>query len=376
MNKNYKTIISMMSGTSLDGIDACLVNIYEDLSFEILDSHSLEYPVIVRERLLLAANNNASTEDICFLNFIVGEIFAKCANELVLKSGYDKSKIDFISSHGQTVFHMPEAIELGGIKTRSTLQTGDISVISEKTGILTIGDYRTKDMAAGGLGAPLVPFADEILFGKDKNRAIQNIGGISNVTILSKELDTFAFDNGPGNMLIDYFVKKLFNLPFDKDGDIASNGDVDRDWLNYLLEEDYYSIQPPKTTGRELFNDRYAEEIFKRAPENKYDVIATITNLTAKTIYDSYMNFVLSKVQIDEIVLGGGGAYNKTLISYLNDYFGSIPIKTHEDFKIPNKLKEALAFAYLGYFTLNKKPNNLPSCTGARKPVVMGKISY
>lgn len=376
MNKNFKTIISMMSGTSLDGIDACLVNIYEDLSFKIIDSHSIEYPDEVRKKLLEAANNKANTQDLCFLNFVVGELFAKCANELVTKAGYDKSKIDFISSHGQTVFHIPKDIDLGGVKTKSTLQIGDISVISEKTGIMTVGDFRTKDMAAGGLGAPLVPFADEILFKKEKNRAIQNIGGISNVTVLSKELETFAFDNGPGNMLIDYFVKKLFDLPFDKDGDIASKGKVSNNWLDYLLKEDYYLLAPPKTTGRELFNDLYAENIFQKAPANKYDVISTITNLTAKTIYDSYKNFVLPKVEIEEIVLGGGGAYNKTLIGYLKNYFGDIKIKTHEDFGIPNKLKEAIAFAYLGYFTLNKKPNNIPSCTGAKRPVVMGKISY
>lgn len=376
MNNSYKTCIAMMSGTSLDGIDACLVNIYQDLSFKILDSYSLDYPFEVREKLLEVANNKASTKDICFLNFVVGELFAKCANELVEKSAYDKSKIDFISSHGQTIFHIPNELEIGGIKTRSTLQIGDISVISERTGILTVGDFRTKDMAVGGLGAPLVPFADEILFGKEKNRAIQNIGGISNVTVLSKELDTFAFDNGPGNMLIDYFVNKLFNLPFDKNGEIAVQGKVDEKWLESLLQEEYYSFAPPKTTGRELFNDLYAEKIFKNAPKDKYDVIATITNLTAKTIYDSYKNFVMPKVKIDEIVIGGGGAYNKTLINYLQQYFVDVLVKTHGDFDIPNKLKEALAFAYLGYFTLNNKSNNVPTCTGAKKPVVMGKISY
>ncbi len=374
--KNYKTCISMMSGTSLDGIDACLVNIYDDLSFKILESHSISYPKDVRKKLLEAANNNSHTSDICFLNFVVGELFAKCANELIQKSNIKKESIDFISSHGQTVFHIPEEKELDGIKTKSTLQIGDISVISEKTGILTVGDFRTKDIAAGGFGAPLVPFADEILFGKEKNRAIQNIGGISNVTVISKDTDTFAFDNGPGNMLIDYFVNKLFDLPFDEDGKIASKGNVDEIWLKELLKEAYYSLTPPKTTGRELFNDLYAEKIYKSAPENKYDVISTITNLTAKTIYDSYKNFVMPKTEIQEIVLGGGGAYNKTLIKFLQEYFGEIPIKTHEDFDIPNKLKEALAFAYLGFFTLNKKPNNLPNCTGAKNPVVMGKISY
>ena len=376
MNKRYKTAISMMSGTSLDGIDACLVNIFADLSFEIINSHSLEYPQEVREKLLQAANNQADTQDICFLNFVVGELFAQCANELLKKSGCQSSDVDFISSHGQTIFHIPADKELGGIKTKSTLQIGDISVISERTGILTIGDFRTKDIAAGGLGAPLVPFADEILFKKDKNRAIQNIGGISNVTVISKEIETFAFDNGPGNMLIDYFMNKLFSLPFDKNGETAAKGNIDHDWLNLLLSEEYYSLTPPKTTGRELFNNDYAEKIYQTAPESKYALIATITKLTAKTIYDSYKNFVFPKVNIEEVILGGGGAYNNTLIKYLQEYFGSIPIKTHEDYNIPNKLKEALAFAYLGYFALEKKPNNIPACTGASKAVIMGKISY
>lgn len=376
MTKNYKTIISMMSGTSLDGVDACLVKIYSDMRFEILNSHSTDYPKEIRNKLLMAANNKASSEDICFLNFVVGEIFAQCANELMKKSKIKPSQIDFISSHGQTVFHIPQNMELGGIKTKSTLQIGDISVISQRTEITTVGDFRTKDIAAGGLGAPLVPFADEILFKKDKNRAIQNIGGISNVTVLSSKFKTFAFDNGAGNMLIDYFTNKLFNLPYDKDGEIASKGNVNKDWLAHLLKNDYYSQTPPKTTGRELFNDIYAEEIFKIAPDNKYDIISTLTELTAATIYNSYRDFVFPKVEIEEVIIGGGGAYNKSLMKRLQNYFKDVPVKTHEDFGIPNKLKEALAFAYLGYFTINREPNNVPSCTGADKPVVMGKISY
>lgn len=376
MNKETTIAISMMSGTSLDGIDACLVRIKNDLSVELIETHSLDYPQEVKERLLNAANNLALTEDICFLNFVVGELFAKCANQLIEKTHFEKDKIDFISSHGQTVFHIPDDRELGGITTKSTLQIGDISVISERTGILTIGDFRTKDIAAGGLGAPLVPLADEILFKKDKNRAIQNIGGISNVTVLSKDFDTFAFDNGPGNMLIDYFAQKLFDVAFDKDGELAAKGNVDAEWLNTLLKEPYYKLLPPKTTGRELFNNNYAEKIFETAPKNKYDVMATITNLTAKTIYDSYKNFIFPKVEIEEVVLGGGGAYNKTLLNFLQEYFQNIPIKTHEDFSIPNKFKEAIAFALLGFYTINKKTNNVPSCTGADRSVIMGKISY
>ncbi len=369
--KNFKTIISMMSGTSIDSIDACLVKIFDDLTFEVIDSYSLEYPADVRKKLFDLANNVGDIKDVCYMNFVVGELFAKCANQLLEKHG----KVDFISSHGQTICHIPNEIEMGSISTKSTLQIGDISVISQKTGVTTIGDFRTKDIAAGGQGAPLVPFADKILFGLDKNRLIQNIGGISNVTVLSKDCDIFAFDNGVGNMLIDYFVNKLFDLPFDKDGEIAKSGKIDDKWLNELLTEPYYSLQPPKTTGRELFNTEYAKKIYKSAPEKKEDVIATITALTAKVIADSYINFVFPKTSIDEVVLGGGGAYNKTLIQYLQKYLPQLTIKTHSDFGIPDKLKEAIAFAYLGYFTMENKPNNVPSCTGAKSPVVMGKIS-
>lgn len=374
--KNYKTIISMMSGTSLDSIDACLLKIYDDLSFEIIDNYSLDYPKEIRTKLLNLANNNGDIKDVCFMNFAVGELFSQCANSLIKKANYTSDKIDFISSHGQTIFHIPTDIELGGIKTKSTLQIGDISVISHNTGIMTVGDFRTKDMAANGQGAPLVPFADKILFGLDKNRLIQNIGGISNVTVLSKECDIFAFDNGVGNMLIDYYMQKFFNKPYDKNGETALNGTIDYDWLNKLLKEPYYKIKPPKTTGRELFNNEYAEKVLTNAPDKKENIIATITALTAKVITDSYKNFITPKTNIDEVVLGGGGAYNNAIIKYMQEFMPELNIKTHEDFNIPNKLKEAIAFAYLGYYTINKKPNNEPNCTGANQAVIMGKIAY
>ncbi len=366
--KSYKTVISLMSGTSIDSIDACLVKIFEDLTFEVIDSYSLEYPDEIRDKLFNLANNTGSVKDVCLMNTVVGELFAKCANSLIKKSGLKKEQIDFISSHGQTICHLPDK--------KSTLQIGDISVISYKTGIMTIGDFRPKDMAANGQGAPLVPFADKILFGTDKGRLIQNIGGISNVTVLSNKCEIFAFDNGPGNMLIDYFMNKLFNLPYDKDGEIALKGLIDEIWLNKLLTNPYYSIIPPKSTGRELFNSEYAEKIYKIAPKNKYDIIATVTALTAKTIADSYINFIFPKVKPDEIVLGGGGAYNNAIIKFLHNYLPDIQIKTHEDYNIPNKLKECIAFAYLGYYTVNKQPNNIPSCTGAESSVILGKISY
>lgn len=374
--KKFKTIISLMSGTSIDSIDSCCVKIFDDLSFEVIDSYSLDYPIEIKKKLLNLANNQGDIKDVCFMNFVVGELFGQTVNLLIKKMGIKNTDIDFISSHGQTIFHIPNKYSIADVNTASTLQIGDISVISHKTGIMTVGDFRTKDIAANGQGAPLVPFADKIIFGLDKNRLIQNIGGISNVTILSKDCDIFAFDNGVGNMLIDYCINKYFSIPFDDKGDIAKQGKVDNNWLEYLLKEPYYYKLPPKTTGRELFNQEYAENILKYAPKNKYDIIATITNLTAKVIAMSYEKFIFPKTQIDEIVLGGGGAYNLTLTNYLAKYLPYIPIKTHEDFNISNKLKEAIAFAYLGYFTINKQPNNVPSCTGADYPVVMGKISY
>lgn len=376
MLKDYKTAIGMMSGTSLDGIDACLVKIDKDFNFEFVTGYSLDYPTEVRQKLLDAANNNGNTMDVCNLDFVVGKLFAKCANELIKKSGIKKEEIDFVSSHGQTVFHIPQEIETGGVKTQSTLQIGNISVISELTGIITIGDFRSKDIAAGGQGAPLVPFADELIFKKEIPRAIQNIGGIGNVTVLSKDCETFAFDTGPGNMLIDYFMQKLFDKPYDINGETAMKGNVDESWLNKLMEESYYKKLPPKSTGRELFNSQYAEKIFESAPKNEYDVIATITALTARTIFEAYRDFVFTKTSIQEIVLGGGGAYNKSLIQFLKQYFVDIKIKTHEDFGIDNKFKEAIAFAMLGFCTINKLPNNLPVCTGASKKVIMGVVSY
>ena len=374
--KNYKTIISMMSGTSLDAIDACLIKIFDNYKFEIIESYSQPYNEEIRNKLLNLANNKGKVEDVCLMNFVVGNLFAKTANLLIKKANISKEEIDFISTHGQTIYHIPQKLEIGGIKTASTLQIGDISVISQKTGIMTIGDFRPKDIAADGQGAPLVPFADKIIFGTDKNRLIQNIGGISNTTVLSKNCEIFAFDNGPGNMLIDYCMKKLFNKPYDKNGEIALKGNVDENWLNFLLKNPYYNLEPPKSTGRELFNDQYAEEILKTAPKDKHSIIATLTTLTARTIADSYKRFIFPKTSIDEVVLGGGGSYNQAIIKFLNNYLPKIQIKTHEDYNIPNKLKECIAFAYLGYETYLKRPNNIPSCTGASSPVIMGKISY
>jgi len=371
--KTSKKIISMMSGTSCDSIDVGLCLVKPDLSCTLIDGMNYTYPEKIRERIFKIFYEETNVEEICKMNFVIGHCFANAANEMIKRHG----KPDFISSHGQTVFHYPKGTNIVGISEKSTLQIGEPSVIAQKTGCMTIANYRTADIACGGNGAPLVCFADEKWFKPlNKNIAIQNVGGISNVTVISKNYATFGFDTGLGNIMIDYCAKKFFDKFYDKDGQFAANGNISESWLNCLLEDEYYYMEPPKTTGREYFSNKYIENALKFAPQDKYDIMATVTALTAKTIAQAYERFVFPNIELDEIILGGGGAYNPTLKKYLEQYLRNIPVKTHEDYGVSNNFKEVMAFALLGYCTYYKIPNNVPSCTGAAKEVVMGQISY
>lgn len=370
-------VIGLMSGTSVDGVDACLVEVFPDFSFKIIETSAWDYPENIRRNIFKIIETETSAEEICRMNFVIGECFARAALEVIKKAGMSPKEVDLIGSHGQTFFHKPLDEYIDGFNQKSTLQLGEAAVIAERTGITTVSDFRTADIVAGGQGAPLVCFADEILF-KDSliSRAIQNIGGMANVTVISPNCETFGFDTGAGNVLIDYCMRKFFDKEYDKNGLTASRGQINEDWLNYLLEEEYYDSEPPKTTGRELFSPEYAEKILESAPENHSDIIATVTALTAKSIFNAYEKFVFPKTKIDEIILGGGGVYNIELVKMLKNYFGpEIKILRHKDFGMPDKFKEALAFAFLAYATYNKIPNNIPSCTGARHKVILGKIS-
>lgn len=375
--KKELLVVGLMSGTSVDGVDAALCKITPELKVEFIEGIVYPYPPCIKNLIFDTFSFNVGIKEICKLNFLIGQVFANAVNELISKTRYKKEEISLIGSHGQTVYHYPFDTFIDNYSEKSTLQIGESAVIAEKTGITTISDFRTRDIAANGQGAPLVCFADEVFFKNNKiNRAIQNIGGISNVTVLSRHCETFGFDTGAGNVLIDKYVSKHFGQDFDKDGIIASHGTVEENWLIELLKEDYYKQLPPKTTGRELFNDEYLEKIELNAPANPYDSVATLTALTAKSIYDAYFNFVYPKTFIDEIILGGGGAYNPEIIKYLNLYFkNKVKISTHEDYDISNKYKEAMAFALLAYTTYYGIPNNVPSCTGANAKRVLGKIT-
>lgn len=369
-----KKVIALMSGTSCDSIDAGLCEVYPDMTVKLIQGINYKYPEHIRAKIFQLFRGEASVKDICQMNFAIGKCFAEACKVLISEFG----KPDFISSHGQTIYHYPFDKKIDGINLKSTLQIGESSVIAQETNCLTISNFREADMAQGGQGAPLVCFADEKWFkNKGKNFAIQNIGGISNVTVVSKDFDTFGFDTGLGNIMIDYCVNKYFSLPYDKDGEIAKEGTISDSWLACLLQDEYYFIDPPKSTGREYFSPKYIENTLKFAPQNPKDIIATVTALTAKTIADSYERFIYPNVGIHEAVICGGGAYNKTLMKYLRTYLPSyIDLKTCEDYGISNNFKEVMAFALLGYCTYYGIPNNLPCCTGAKKRVVMGKLTY
>ena len=369
-----KKVIALMSGTSCDSIDAGLCEVYPDMTVKLIQGINYKYPEHIRAKIFQLFRGEASVKDICQMNFAIGKCFAEACKVLISEFG----KPDFISSHGQTIYHYPFDKKIDGINLKSTLQIGESSVIAQETNCLTISNFREADMAQGGQGAPLVCFADEKWFkNKGKNFAIQNIGGISNVTVVSKDFDTFGFDTGLGNIMIDYCINKYFSLPYDKDGEIAKEGTISDSWLACLLQDEYYFIDPPKSTGREYFSPKYIENTLKFAPQNPKDIIATVTALTAKTIADSYERFIYPNAGIHEAVICGGGAYNKTLMKYLRTYLPSyIDLKTCEDYGISNNFKEVMAFALLGYCTYYGIPNNLPCCTGAKKRVVMGKLTY
>ena len=365
-----KKIIGLMSGTSCDSIDAGLCEVFPDMSVKLIKGINYSYPEHISAKIFSAFRGDLSIKELCQLNFAIGKCFANAANTLIEEFG----KPDLISSHGQTIYHYPYDEKLDNISLKSTMQLGESSIISADTGCMVISNFREKDIAFGGQGAPLVCFADSKWF---SNSLVQNIGGISNVTVISDEVESFGFDNGCGNIMIDYCVQKFFGEKYDKDGEIAASGNVCESWLDCLLQDEYYFIDPPKTTGREYFSAKYIENILKMAPSEPCDIIATLTALTAKTIVQSYERFVFPMLRVDNVIVGGGGAYNKTMMKFLKNYLPRyVTLKTHEDYGISNNFKEVMAFALLGYCTYYNIPNNLPSCTGASKRTVLGKITY
>lgn len=388
--KEVRHVVGMMSGTSVDGVDAALVEISgtdSEPKVKLLAFENKPYPPQVREKIFsLFTPANATVDKVGYMNFLLGEIYAKSALSVIEKAGMKPEEIDVIGSHGQTIWHAPIPESPDGIPVAYTVQIGEGSVIAERTGILTVSDFRVADMAAGGQGAPLVPFSEYLLYRREKETILlQNIGGIGNMTVMpagAKPRDVFAFDTGPGNMIIDAVISAVTGgeKTYDAGGETAAKGRVCNALLDILKEEPYYCQPLPKTTGREHFGVQYTEKILSWWKENPIpveDLLATVTDLTAYSIADAYERYVLPKYRASEIIVGGGGSYNATLLRFMKERFAphGVAVRTQEDLGLSSDAKEAVAFALMADCCMRGKANTLPSVTGAEHPAVMGKIS-
>ena len=348
-------VAGVMSGTSLDGIDVAVVEIH-GRRVSTIGSQSTPYPEEVRGALLAVSNATAHTGEISRLNFLLGELYARA----ILRACRRYGPVDLIGCHGQTIYHQ------GGA---STLQIGEAAVIAERTGVPVVSDFRTRDIAAGGQGAPLVPFADCLLFGSARRtRVALNIGGIANITVIPAGI---AFDTGPGNMVMDALTREHTGgrQNCDRNGRIAAQGNVNRPLLDRLLADPYYRRKPPKSAGREQFGAEFVARL-KQTGLPLADLIATATVLTAATIA-----MAAAPYQAGELIVAGGGAHNPQILGHLAAFLPGVAIALSSDYGVDVDAKEAIAFAVLAYQTWRHKASNLPSATGARRAVILGKIT-
>ncbi len=417
--KGRRLFIGLMSGTSVDGIDAALVSIGKSgrsrYQVSVLSHVECPWPKNLRERLLAAmAPAVLPTAELCALNVQVAEAFARAVERLLAESGARAADIHAIGSHGQTICHLPPRLALRLRKNAgSTLQLGDVSVLATLTGITTVGNFRAADMAVGGQGAPLVPWTDDMLLAADgKTRCVQNIGGIANVTCLpprnlrdksawtfytpfNESTQTFldrppviAFDTGPGNMLLDAVVSLATQgkQRFDRNGRMAATGNLDSALFRELQKHPYFRRRPPKSTGREEFGAAFAADLLgtsRRQRTRLENLVHTLTRLTAWSIVDAYQKFLPRWP--DEVILCGGGADNPMLVAMLKDELASAALgaaqrslpklRRIDEFGIPNKAKEATSFALLAAASLDRIPANIPEVTGAQRPVVLGVVA-
>ncbi|AIT10088.1 anhydro-N-acetylmuramic acid kinase [Candidatus Francisella endociliophora] len=378
---DYKYCIGVMSGTSLDGVDVALCKIKGcglDTDIKLINFETYPYSKEtlsdIKKSLSLKHSN---AQLLCSLNFKLGTEYAAAVKKLVKNFNLKLEDIEFIANHGQTIYH--QAICEGDF-IKSSLQLGDAATIAYECQTTVVSNFRAGDIVAGGDGAPLVPYVDYILYRDEKkSRALHNIGGIANTTIIPKNSeieDIYAFDTGPGNMMINRAVEVLYNKDYDENGDIAASGRIIPEMLAELLENSYLKQKPPKSTGRELFGVEYTDFILDKYKENlAEDIIHTLTIFTAESIAGAYKDFVLDKVKLDQIIFTGGGAYNKFLISTITDLL-NVNVLTFEDVGENSDAKEAIAFAVLGNETLHRNYNNAPSATGAKDKVILGQVNY
>jgi anhydro-N-acetylmuramic acid kinase len=388
-------VAGIMSGTSADGIDVALVRITGQgfkLRCKLLGHTHAAYPQAVRAAILRAMNaDEISVAELSRLNFLLGELYADAV--LRAQESREIRKLDLAGCHGQTIYHQGDTAPYLGREIACTWQIGEGAVLARRLGVPVVSDFRPADMAAGGKGAPLVPFLDYALFRHARRgRIVQNIGGIANLTAIpagARPENVMAFDTGPGNMVIDQLMQMLFGKPYDRNGAVAARGKILQPVLEELLRNPYYRMKPPKTAGREEFGREYAQAFLRMCADSakvrsvktspaKEDVIATATALTAQSIAGAIQKFVLPCGEFHDYIVSGGGTQNRTLIRMLAEETRrlGLQLKQTDDFGIPSQAKEAVAFAVLAYQTWHRQPGNIPSATGAKRPAVLGKVSY
>jgi anhydro-N-acetylmuramic acid kinase len=411
MSKSAMIVAGVMSGTSADGIDVAVVSVGEPKAqgriarghtIRLLGHMHFPYAAKVRAGILAAMNaEQARVADLARLNFLLGELYADAV--LATQRRY-RVKADLVGCHGQTLYHQGEEQSFLGRNICTTWQTGEGAVIAARVGVPVVSDFRPADMAAGGKGAPLVPYLDYLWFRDARvGRIVQNIGGIANLTAIpagARSEDVFAFDTGPGNMVIDAVTQELFGNAFDRDGKIAASGEVIEPVLMRFLSGAFFRAKPPKTAGREEFGREFVAEFLQLCRgERKQDMVATATALTARSIAEAVRQFVTTrnskvkiptlshesrqgwgtpKLAVREIILSGGGARNATLVGMLAEQLAplGIVVRFSDEFGLPSEAKEAVAFAVLAYETWNRRASNVPSATGAKRGAMLGKISY
>ena len=376
--KRARFIVGLMSGTSCDGIDAALVRVKgtgADIHMKFIRFATLPYPRVLRNRLMAT---HFTAREICLLNFELGEQFAQAARAVMDEAQEGEAPVDFVASHGHTIAHIPP--RSGG--ALGTLQIGEPAVIAERTGLLVVSDFRSRDMAAGGQGAPLTPYADWVLFHRlERTVACLNIGGIANFTVVTPDFaDVFAFDIGPGNMAIDGAAQLLTRgmQQMDEDGVLAARGTVIPEFLDYLLSHKFFKRRPPKSTGREEFGaEVYLRDALatRKDRHSVEDLMATVTASVGYGIVGAFNGFVKKRLAAGHMIVSGGGAYNKTLLRWIRKGLPEVVVNTSDEYGLPANVREAVAFAILGNETIFGTPANVLQATGATRPVVLGKIT-
>jgi len=373
--KPQRLVIGLLSGTSADGTDAALCEVSgagESTRVAMRSFVMTPFPRPLRERIFRLSE--ASASELCDMDFLLGQAFADAAQAACEAAGTPLGAVDLIGSHGQTAVHHPPSAGTTG----ATLQIGEPAIIAERTGRPVVSDFRVRDVAAGGEGAPLVPLCDHLLFRcPGRRRALQNIGGIANVTLVGDRLDELvAFDNGPGNMALDAVARAASAgaEAFDSDGRRAARGRIDGALLDELERHPYLTMKPPKSTGRELFGKAFVYPLLARFEGRLDDLLATLTRFSAVAIARSYRE--LCPAPPDEVYVSGGGALNTTLMRHLTELLAPTPVASTAALGIDPKAKEAVAFAVLANETLFGHPGNVPSVTGARGPRILGKICF